>query len=521
MLISRKQQAVVLNLKHPERVTTVIPTAKVFEYQGRRLVAVPHKPTETKILNNLGFEVPNPVLWHYDWPGRHAPFEKQKLTTEFAVDNPRAFILSSMGTGKTLSVLWAYDYLRRHRAVNKLLVTAPLSVLERAWADTLWHNFPHLRFAVLHGSRDKRLKLLANTEFDVYIVNHDGVQIIAPELAKRPDIDIVAVDEGAIYRNSNTRRWRSLNVVLNQQKIARRVLWMTGTPTPNAPTDAWAQCRIMVPTNVPQYFGKFRDSVMRQVSQFKWVARDNATETVAQAMQPAIRFSLDDCVDLPEQVFETRQVEMTPDQTKAYAQMLATLRTQAADGEILAVNEAVKASKLVQIACGVAYGRDHEEIHIPATSRIEEVMEIIEQSEGKVLLFVPFTSALSYVATEVRRKYSVEVVYGETKKTDRDRVYGDFQSDVDPHVIVAQPGVMSHGLTLTAATTIIWYAPINSNEIYEQACARTRRPGQKRTTVVVHICGSEIERRMYKRLQNKQKMQGLLLDLLEGKNDEA
>jgi SNF2 family DNA or RNA helicase len=272
---------------------------------------------------------------------------------------------------------------------------------------------------------------------------------------------------------------------------------------------------------VPQYFGKFRDSVMRQVSQFKWVARDNATETVAQAMQPAIRFSLDDCVDLPEQVYETRQVEMTTDQNRAYAQMLATLRTQAADGEILAVNEAVKASKLVQIACGVAYGRDHEEIHIPATPRIEEVMEIIEQSEGKVLLFVPFTSALSYVATEVGKKYSVEVVYGETKKTDRDRVYGDFQSDVDPHVIVAQPGVMSHGLTLTAATTIIWYAPINSNEIYEQACARTRRPGQKRTTVVVHICGSEVERRMYKRLQNKQKMQGLMLDLLEGKNDEV
>lgn len=519
MLISRKKQAVVLNLKHPERVTTVIPTAKVFEHQGRKLVAVPHKPLETKVLNNLGFDVPNPLLWHYDWPGRYTPFDKQRITTEFAVDHPRVFVLSSMGTGKTMSVLWAYDWMRKHGVVNKLLVTAPLSVLERGWGDSLWQNFPHLNFAVLHGSREKRLKLLANLDFDVYVINHDGVQIIASELAKRPDIDIVAVDEGAIYRNSSTHRWRALNHVLNQQKINRRIIWMTGTPTPNAPTDAWAQCRIVCPANVPQYFGKFRDSVMRQVSQFKWVARDNATDTVFNVMQPAIRYSLDDCVDLPEQMFETRQAEMTPDQKRAYAQMLATLRAQAAEGEIMAVNEAVKASKLVQIACGVAYGPDRQEIHVPATNRIEVIREIVEQSEGKVLVFVPFLPVISYVAGELAKDWPVAVVCGDTKKNDRDQIYGDFQSAKDPHVIVAQPGVMSHGLTLTAATTIVWYAPINSNETYEQACARTRRPGQKRTTVVVHVCGSEVERRMYVRLQNKQKMQGLLLEMLEGQND--
>jgi SNF2 family DNA or RNA helicase len=360
------------------------------------------------------------------------------------------------------------------------------------------------------------MKLLANPDFDVYIINHDGLPIIVSELANRPDIDTLIVDEGAIYRNSSTRRWRALNTVINQQKINRYVVWMTGTPTPNAPTDAWAQCRIVCPANVPQYFGKFRDQVMRQVSQFKWVARDNATDVVFNAMQPAIRYSLDDCVDLPEQVFETRQAEMTDEQKRAYAQMLATLRAQAAEGAILAVNEAVKASKLVQIACGVVYGIDGQEVHIPAQSRIEVVLEAIEQSEGKVLVFVPFLPVISYVAGELSKHYTVAVVNGDTKKSERDTIFGDFQSAKEPHVIVAQPGTMSHGLTLTAATTIIWYAPINSNETYEQACARTRRPGQKRTTVVVNVCGSEVERRMYVRLQNKQRMQGLLLDMLQG-----
>jgi SNF2 family DNA or RNA helicase len=74
---------------------------------------------------------------------------------------------------------------------------------------------------------------------------------------------------------------------------------------------------------------------------------------------------------------------------------------------------------------------------------------------------------------------------------------------------------MSHGLTLTAATTIVWYAPVHSNEIYEQACARVRRPGQTKTTVIAHIAGSDIERRVYKRLQDKQSMQGILLEMMK------
>ena len=87
-------------------------------------------------------------------------------------------------------------------------------------------------------------------------------------------------------------------------------------------------------------------------------------------------------------------------------------------------------------------------------------------------------------------------------------------------MLVANPTTMSHGLTLTAATTIVWYAPIHSNDVYEQACARVRRPGQTRTTVIVHIAGSDIERRIYNRLRKKQKLQGSLLDMMKGLNDE-
>ncbi len=523
MLIHKDKIAVVLKLRNPTRVTTVIPTAVLVEHKGATLVAVPHRPDETRVLRNLGFEVPDPMPMHYNWPkvsGRHSPFSAQLETASFLSMNSRAFCLNGMGTGKTNSALWAYDYLRRTKTVKKMLVVCPLSTMERTWADSVFQTFPHLDCVVLHGSRDRRIKLLKQ-DVHVYVINIDGLATIKDELAKRPDIDLVVIDELALARNSGTDRWKILNTICNKQS-PRRVWGMTGSPTPNAPTDAWAQCKLVTPdnANVPKYFSAFRDRVMRQITPFKWAARQDANEAVYQMMQPAIRFSLDDCVDLPEQTFITRDVALTKEQDKAYKDMMNKLATEYSGGQILAVNEAVKANKLIQIACGVAYGTDGEEVVIPSKPRMDVLKEIIEESEGKVIVFVPLTGALESVASELRKDWTVETVHGGTSKSERDRIFGEFQRGLDPRVLVANASTMSHGLTLTAATTIVWYAPVHSNETYEQACARVRRPGQTRTTVIVHIAGTDVERRVYKRLQDKQSMQGVLLDMMKERIDQ-
>lgn len=518
MQIHKEKKAVVLKLRNPTRVTTVIPTSVLVEHKGATLVAVPHRPDETRVLRNLGFEVPDPMPMHYNWPkvsGRHSPFSAQLETASFLSMNSRAFCLNGMGTGKTNSALWAYDYLRRTKTVKKMLVVCPLSTMERTWADSVFQTFPHLDCVVLHGSRDRRIKLLRQ-DVHVYVINIDGLSTIKDELAKREDIDLIVIDELALARNSGTDRWKILNAICNKQS-PRRVWGMTGSPTPNAPTDAWAQCKLVTPDNslVPKYFSAFRDRVMRQITPFKWAARQDANEAVYQMMQPAIRFSLDDCVDLPEQTFITRDVALTKEQDKAYKDMMSKLATEYSGGQILAVNEAVKANKLIQIACGVAYGTDGEEVVIPSKPRIDVLKEIIEESEGKVIVFVPLTGALESVASELRKDWTVETVHGGTSKSERDRIFGEFQRGLDPRVLVANASTMSHGLTLTAATTIVWYAPVHSNETYEQACARVRRPGQTRTTVIVHIAGTDVERRVYKRLQEKQSMQGVLLDMMK------
>jgi SNF2 family DNA or RNA helicase len=545
MLIRKDKKALIFKLRNPSRVTTVIPTARLVSHEGNTLVAVPHRPEEVKVLRNLGFNPPDPMEYYYKWPGRFKPFAAQVETANFLAMHDRAFCLNSMGLGKTVTSLWAYDYMRECKLVKKALIVCPLSTMERTWADEVFKTFPHLDAAVLYGSRERRKKLLAQ-DADLYIINTDGIKTILDDLEKRDDIDLIIVDEIAMFRNSGTDRWKTLNAICNKQ-AARRVWGLTGAPTPHEPTDAWAQCRIVVPASptVPKYFGKFRDMVMKQLTQFKWVPRQDAVDTVKAIMQPAVRFALDDCIDLPEQTFLTRDVEMTPEQKTAYKNMLDKLKMEYEGGQVLAVNEAVKANKLVQIACGVAYGAQGEYIHIPNKPRIDVLKELIEESEGKVLVFVPLTGVLENVAQELSDWYiknegdagianmvanrldgkrmlhdNVACIHGGTSKNERDDIFGEFQKTERIRVIVANPSTMSHGLTLTAATTIIWYAPIHSNDVYEQACARVRRPGQTRTTVIAHIAGSDVERRIYKRLQGKQKLQGSLLDIMKGIGDD-
>lgn len=514
MLIAEKNRQLVFNLKKPERVLSVIPTARIIKFKGTPLVAVPHRLDETKVLRNLGFKVPSPATKYYGFPSRYpTPFEHQKETVDFLVSNPRAYCLNDMGLAKTLSALWAYDYLREEGLANKLLVTAPLSTLEHTWGNEIWFNLPHLTFAVLHGSRKRRIELLKQ-DVDIYIINHDGLDIIEKELEHRWDITHVIVDELGTMRNRRTARWDSVNNVLNG--TCKRNVWgMTGTPTPNAPTDAWAQCKLITPHTVPKYFVKFRDMTMRKVTNFKWKPRDGALDTVQEAMQPAIRFSREECLDLPEVLYETRHVDLTKEQETLYKQMLNSFVAEFNGQQLTAVNEAVKLGKLVQICCGCGYDPAGNEVHIPVKPRIALTKELIEQSGSKSIVFVPLTGALEHVAAELRKDFSVEIVHGKTSSAERRRIFTAFQNDDDPQVIVANAGAMAHGLTLTAASTIIWFAPPNSNDTYNQANARITRPGQLCTQLIAHIEGTITERRMYDRLREKTSLQGILLDMIQ------
>ncbi len=517
MRVLDSPRAIVLRSRNPERICQIIPKARRAAHNGKEVLVVPHGLHETKVLRNLGIDAPAPILHHYEWPRAPGlePFHAQKETAAFLSISNRAYCLNDLGTGKSLAALWAYDYLRKTGHAKAALVVAPLSTLVPTWVQTIEDHLPHLSTVVLHGTAAQRRKLLAR-HADVYIINHDGIRVILDELVGFERFSHVILDELAeIARNQRTFRWRAANQLINQKDRKLACWGLTGTPTPRAPTDAYGQAKLLTPETAPPYFARFREEVMYQAGLYRWLERSDATEKVFKLLQPSIRYERSDCIDLPPTTYVDRRVELTPQQQKAYTQMHNNLVTQAAAGTITAVNEGVKVAKLVQICCGMAYDSDKEVIEFDAKPRLNEVLNLIDESASKTLVFVPYIAALHQV-TEFLEKHGVTVakIYSGTKKVERDEAFGRFQRQRDPHVLVCQPDAMSHGLTLTAAATIVWYAPTMNPGTYEQANGRITRPGQKHNTLIVHIEGSPMERKIYKRLKDRQAMQGLLLDMV-------
>lgn len=512
MLVVEKAQALALKLNNPERVLQTIPTAQEVTVKGANIVVAPHRLDEVKVLRNLGINAPSPILHYYDWKGRFKPYDHQRDTAAFLTLQQRALVLNEIGTGKTQSALWAADYLMSVGAVTKCLIISPLSTLERVWGDAVFMGFPDRKAVTLHGTAARRKKLL-DSDADFYIINHDGFPIIAEQANNK--FDLVIVDEAAVLRNPSTQRFKVFRKWVDAQYNLR--LWMmTGTPTPNDPTDAWALAKLVNSPFCTKTYTSFREQVMMKIGQWKWVPRPESVEVVRHILQPAVRYTRDECFDLPDTVVQTRKVEMSAEQKKHYTQMLRHFVTEAAEeGTITAVNEAVKIQKLVQIACGVAYGDDGQNIELDCTPRVNVVKEVIEEAGEKVIVFVPLTGTLHMLERELSKQWSCAVVNGQVGASERNRIFQDFQHSRDPRVLIAHPATMAHGLTLTAASTVIWYGPVTSNEQYVQANGRVERIGKRHVSNVVHIEATELEYRMYERLKNKQKLQGLLLDLIQ------
>ena len=238
-------------------------------------------------------------------------------------------------------------------------------------------------------------------------------------------------------------------------------------------------------------------------------------------MQPSVRFAIEDCMDLPEQLVEQRDVELSEEQKKAYATLKAQLVLQLKEGKtITAVNEAVLRLKLIQIACGAIYDIDHDINKVDAAPRLEVLHEVLAECRDKIIIFAPLTSVVKLLYEELSPHYSCAVITGAVGAKERAEIFRNFQETKDPRVLIADPGTMSHGLTLVAATCIIWYAPTDRTELYLQANKRIDRPGQTKTNVVIQLAATSIEREIYRRLEANETMQGLVLALAkEGSND--
>lgn len=454
-------------------------------------------------------KIPSPILRDYNWPGMYTPFDHQKTTASFLSLRDRAFCFNEAGTGKTSSVIWAADYLMNQGLVRRVLVICPLSIMYSAWQADVFKTAMHRRVAVAHGDAHKRKKILSG-DYEFVIINFDGVGIVQDDIPKL-GFDLIVVDEANAYKTATTKRWKTLNRIL----MPSTRLWMlTGTPASQSPNDAYGLAKLVAPGQVPRTFGAWRDKVMTQITRFKWVPKPNARDQVFNALQPAIRFTKKECLDLPELIYQTREVPLTAQVNKYYKALKSQLLIEAAGEEISAVNAAAALSKLLQISGGAVYTDTKEIIEFDVSPRLNALMEVLDETENKVVVFVPYRHTIDVVSNYLTEQgVSNEIIQGSVSARERSEIINRFQTMTDPRVLVIQPQSASHGVTLTAADTVVFWSPVMSVETYLQCVARIDRVGQQNRMTVVHLQGSEVEHKMYQMLRGKVNMHEKLVDL--------
>lgn len=504
-------KALLFNTRKAAQITALIPKSKVIASNGDvdRLL-VNWEFDEVQLLRNMGIkDVPSPILGRYGWPGMFTPFDHQRTTADFLTLNPRCYVFNEAGTGKTGAAAWAADYLMTQGKVKRVLVVCPVSIMETAWRSDLFKTVMHRTVAIAQGSRTQRQEIIAKG-YEFVIINFDGVKVVSKELMDG-GFDLIIVDEANAVKNVATDRWKYLAALV---KPNTRLWLMTGTPASQSPVDAYGLAKLVDPTSVPKFFGAFRDKVMLKLTQFKWVPKQDSQQIVYNVLQPAIRFTKAECLDLPDLLYSSRDVPLTPQQMKYYTQLKKQMIAIAAGEEITAVNAAAMLNKLLQVSQGAVYTDTGEVVEFDVSNRIAALMEVIESTDNKVLIFVPYRHTLDMLRGSLTKDgYSVEAIQGGMPPNQRAEIIKRFQTEDDPRILLLSPQATAHGITLTKADQVVWWGPVSSTEIYLQANSRAHRAGQVNHVTVTHLQGSPVERRMYTMLQSNIDLHQGLVDL--------
>ena len=491
--------------------------------QGTPITLVRHDYASWRLLRDRGMVLPSPLA-RYTWPGPYkAPRESQVITAEHLVTHDKAFCLNGLRVGKTMAALWAMDFLQKEGAVRRALVVAPKFIMDIVWERALFQALPHRKPVILQGTRDRKLQMAQDTRFDVLIVNPESLHLIVDHLV---DVDLVIVDEFTRFKNVRSGGKQSRRYAALSQVAEKRRLWLlSGTPAPQSPLDAYGPIRLINPRRVS--FTRWRSMTMTQLSEFQYVPRPDAHETLAQWMQPAVRFRREDCIEVPDVETETLSVALTSQQRKLIQEFVDDAAAQLAAGiQITAANAAGVSAKILQVMAGGVYGEDPEgeraTYKVDAAPFLDAVEATVREDDGPVIAFAAFQCSVDATADHMEKQgFRVgRLVRGKAtlcgKKVQAMQLFDALQrGELD--ILVAIPSTMQFGLDLTACHTVVWLTPPYSFEQYDQGCARVTGDSQKRKVAILHLVQSPFAAKLFYRLKTKEKLQNAVLNLVEGK----
>lgn len=532
-----QNQALLIRTKMAKLVAMSVPRSAIAEYDENgnpSAVLVRWELEQMQKCADIGVTVLSPMIRDYEFSGRYKPYVHQLKICSFLTTNKRALCFADMGTGKSLAVVHCIKYLLSIGEIKRALIIAPLSTLTRTWVDEFFNVDPSITVTKLHGNKAKRIELAANGA-QVHVINYEGISVIHNEI-KANNYDCVVIDEVTSYSNHDSNRWKE---AYNLLKDTKYVWGLTGTPILRGVIAAYGQAALVVPHNVKfRSFWEFRNSVQRKINDFLWVDRPEAHDIAFSMLRPAISIKKKDCIDLPSMVHVYREVELDKGQKAFYVKLKEESLVKDELMQVTAVNAAVLAGKLIQVATGCIYDDDGRALEFDVSGRINETIDFIQKArneastadKGKTIVFAPFkhTAALirkklpeaKIVVDGKERKIKAEIIDGDVSAKRRDDIFGRFKEDNSLDVIVAIPQTMSHGLTLTNASCIVWFGPCTSAETYAQACNRIDRPGQTESMTIVHLYSTPAEWKLYSNLRENKKSENYLLtfykDFLRG-----
>jgi SNF2 family DNA or RNA helicase len=456
---------------------------------------------------------------------RNTPYTHQKAYLQRFWKRRIAALFADMGTGKSYMLINNITMLYDTGSINAAVVVAPKGVC-RNWIDLEWpkHVPRHVlyRAAIWSPSPKKAEKQALDDLFEVtedlkfLVMNVEALSTKrGTEFLRRYLLGhraLFAVDESTTIKSPSAQRSKNATRV-GKLAVFRRIL--TGSPVTRNPLDLYQQCFFLDPSCLDmESFYAFQNRYAVVVERtlgshsFRQVVGYRRLDELAQKLAEfSFRVTKEECLDLPEKVFVRRQVELTEEQWAAYRQMSTLALAQLSSGISTTVNVLTQMMRLHQIVCGFIRFDDERFEDLP-NHRMQELLNTVEETQGKVIIWATYRHNIEAIKLALQKAYgmgSVGTYYGDTKEDERQSTLLQFQDPEDSlRFFVGNPATGGYGITLTAATTVIYYSNSFDLEKRLQSEDRAHRIGQKNNVTYVDLIARDtIDERIVQALRDK------------------
>lgn len=390
--------------------------------------------------------------------------------------------------------------------VSHVLVIAPLRVASDTWPSELkrWDHLKYLTFSVAVGSEKERLDALRRN-VHIHIINRENVDWLITKSGIPWKWDTVVIDELSSFKNHQSKRFKAL---LKARPYVKRIIGLTGTPSPNGLHELWAQFRILdCGKRLGRFITHYRNAYFvpdkRSAERiFSYKPAPGAEEMIYDRISD-MTISMKSCdhLKMPECIYNEVPVHLSQKEWEIYSRFHLEMVAKIKGKEIDAANAAVLSGKLLQMANGAIY--DEEKNVLPVhEQKLNALEDLIEGANGKPVLVAYW---FQHDADRIKERFAVREI-----KTSKD--IADWNEGRIPIALI-HPASAGHGLNIQyGGSTMIWYSLTWSLELYQQCCARLYRQGQKNTVVIHHLVAKgTIDEDVMKALKRKEKTQDALI----------